>query len=263
MIFAEQSIWRSAGEQIIWVAAVVTALGVISRTRPAKWLFRQLIGKPITEWGIKVVSQVVDEKVSEKNGGSSLRDRVDDIAKKQENLSELTHEAIINQDDLRAAINNIHSCLDKRFADTHSQIEKLIVYIENVLVDVFGSKERIRHLYRFLDIPIFETDAKGWCTYVNPSFCKLTGLTVEHSLGEGWLEAVYPDDRLKVLKTWETAVKSASELTVLFRIKNLETNQIVETRTSATPLHDGQQNVVGWIGMLDLIEQETSLGRTS
>ena len=42
---------------------------------------------------------------------------------------------------------------------------------------------------------IFQTDAKGRWTFLNPSWPKITGFAVEESLGRSYLSYVHPDDR--------------------------------------------------------------------
>lgn len=259
MVLADHSIWHTWGETLVWIAGVVTALGIISRTKPAKWLYGQLIGKPATEWGRKVVGDVVDEKVSQNNGGSSIKDQIDAVKEAQNTLTEWSSEAAANQADIKAALDNIHTCLDTRFSDTHQRMEKLTAYTEEVLAEAIGAKERIRQLYRALETPVFETNAQGWCTYVNPAYCKLTGLTVEEALGEGWAEAVHPEDRTRVFRTWSTAIEAAVEFTALYRFRNTQTGQEVEVRGSAAPLHDAHRNVVGWVGTLDPIDRSANL----
>lgn len=245
MILADHSPWHTWGETIVWIAGVATALGIISRTRPVKWLYQQLVGKPVTEWGSKVVGDVVEAKVTQNNGGSSLKDQIDGLNS--------------NQADIKAALENIHTCLDTRFADTHERMEKLTGYAEEVLAEAIGAKERIRQLYRALEIPVFETNAQGWCTYVNPAYTKITGLSVEDALGEGWAEALYPEDRTRVFRSWGQAVEAGAEFTAVYRFRNTQTGKMVEVRGSASPLHDAHRNVVGWVGTLDLIPESTNL----
>src|SRR5690606_22203520 len=129
--------WHTWGESTLWVAAIITALGAISRTKPLRWLFRTLVSRPVTEWGSKMVGDVVDTKVTNRNGGSSLRDQLDDLA---------------------TAVANIHACIDRRATETHDYLDKVMAYSEEVLAEAIGARQRIRHLYRALDMPVFETD---------------------------------------------------------------------------------------------------------
>lgn len=255
MILADHALWHTWGESLVWLAGIATALGVLSRTRPMKWLYRQLVGKPVTEWGQKIVGDVVDAKVSQTNGGSSLRDSIEDIKGQQNTLVEWSAEAASNQEDMKVALKNLHECIDNRFADTHARIERLTSYAEEVLTEALGAKERLRQLYRALDVPIFETDRAGRCTYINPAYTDLTGLPLDDALGEGWAEALHPEDRTRVFKVWQAAIDDNTEFSAVYRFVNTVTGKTTEVRGSASPLHDGKREIVGWVGTLDPVDR--------
>ena len=45
---------------------------------------------------------------------------------------------------------------------------------------------------------LVRADVHGNCTFVNPRFESITGLTREQALGRGWMGALHPDDRVKL-----------------------------------------------------------------
>ena len=75
-----------AGAVAAAIVAVTAALGVMSRARPVRWVFSQLVAEPAGEWlderTEKVVVRVVEPRVAEirsemrPNGGNSLHDRL-------------------------------------------------------------------------------------------------------------------------------------------------------------------------------------------
>jgi len=253
MTLALVALLRQIGEQTIWVAAVVAAIGGLSRTRPAKWLWRRLVALPVTEWGERVVGAVVDDKVSKPNGGSSVVDRLDGLKANQEILANGSVAAWTRQDQVIARVDDIHSCLEERFGGVDLQIIKLSEMSESVLQEAVGATGRIRQIYRALDMPVFETDDSGWCTYVNPAWTRLTGLPIEEAQGEGWAESLHPVDRDRVFRTWGKAVDEHKDFTAIYRLRNVNTSAVANVRGSASPLHDGSGNVVGWVGTLDLL----------
>ena len=253
MILLETPLWQQAGEQLVWVAAVATAVGFLSRTRPAKWLWRSLVARPATEWGERVVGSVVDEKVSKPNGGSSIADRLNTVCEGQETLADSSVKLWKRQDDLMDRIETIHSCLDRRFSEADMRIDHLTKMAELVLEEASGAKERVRQLFRSLDVPVFEADKKGWRLYVNPAWTHLTGLPIDEARGEGWGEAVHPEDRDRVFQAWELAVEGGAAFTLVYRTRNVLTGVVTNVRSSASPLHNGQESVVGWIGTLDVL----------
>lgn len=48
---------------IITTAAVITALGVISRTRPVRWVFRRLVSDPLAAWFSALVGAEVSKQL--------------------------------------------------------------------------------------------------------------------------------------------------------------------------------------------------------
>lgn len=232
MFLAGAALWKTAGGGVIWMAAVTTAVGIISKTPPAKWFWRRLVAIPMKEWGTKVVSDVVEEKVSKSNGGGSIKDQM--------NL-------------LEESLQRIHDCLDRRFSDTHEWMAKMTVLGESTLAESVGARERIRQLYRPLDIPIFEADGNGSFTYLNPAYCKLAGMTWEAMLGDGWTRCIDPDDRDRVLKFWENSVVNGTPFSCLYSVHNASDGSVVEIQANANPLHEGSEGVRGWTGFLEVL----------
>jgi len=264
MILAETApIWERFGEQTIWFAAVATALGVLSRTRPARWVWRHLVTSPVTEWGERVVGSVVEEKVSKPNGGSSVTDKLANLGESQEILARGAVANWKRQDDILSRVGTIHQCLDRRFSETDARIDKLTELAELVLQEATGAKERIRQLYRAIDVPIYETDADGWRLYVNPAWTRLTGLSIEEASGEGWAQSLHPEDRDRVFEAWRIAVEAGKNFTVIYRVRNSHTGVVTNVRGSASPIHDGRDQIVGWIGTLDPIPESSTLVHTS
>jgi PAS domain S-box-containing protein len=57
-------------------------------------------------------------------------------------------------------------------------------------------------------VGLFQTDPDGRCLYVNPRWCEITGLTPAEASGRGWSSALHPDDRARVLKEWDAAIRA-------------------------------------------------------
>lgn len=234
-IFSNGAWLRSAAELLIYLGAIVGALGLVEKylinkpffTRPFRWIWKMIVSDPLSRWGKRLVGDVVDGRMAIGN-----RDQFDN---------------------LETLVQSLHDCLDRRFSETHLQIEKLTKYSEEVLAEAIGSKERLRQLHRSLDIPVFETDLNGYYEYINPSFSEITGLSFEETLGEGWVEALHPEDRSRVLKVWNNAISGKIDFNSIYRFKNIKTGRVFSIKASAKPLHDAHANIVGWVGTLDSV----------
>lgn len=70
---------------------------------------------------------------------------------------------------------------------------------------VAASEKRYHTLTEISPVGIFHTDATGFTTYVNPYWTFISGMQADKALGNGWFDAVHPDDREALLKSWEKA----------------------------------------------------------
>ncbi|MCC6961007.1 MAG: PAS domain S-box protein [Dehalococcoidia bacterium] len=70
----------------------------------------------------------------------------------------------------------------------------------------------------YFPVGIFWGDTSGKCGGVNPRWCELSGLSAEESLGYGWVRAIHPDDRERVLSLHAQHVREPSPLYIEFRL---------------------------------------------
>jgi len=92
-------------------------------------------------------------------------------------------------------------------------------------------------------------DPVGNCVYVNPRWIQLTGQTTVQALGRGWLRALHPDDRERILREWTRAADSASEYLAEFRF--LEPDGAVSTGlTRAHRVTDSQGGFRGYLAVV-------------
>ncbi len=81
------------------------------------------------------------------------------------------------------------------------------------------SEQRYHLLASASPVGIYHTDAKGDCLYVNKRWCEIAGLAPEQARGEGWAQALHPDDREKVSKEWQRAARDKLPFTAEYRFK--------------------------------------------
>lgn len=82
-----------------------------------------------------------------------------------------------------------------------------------------ASRLRFETLASLVPVGIFQTDASGECTYVNEAWCEITGLTAEEALGDGWAQALHPDDRERIWKEWRDAARAAEPFRSEYRFR--------------------------------------------
>jgi len=259
-VFAEETTaaWQTYGAAVLWIAGLGTALGVIWHlpivNRPLRWLWRHLISTPISEWTNHTVSSVLENQMLTGPLGAQMAATTNLAQDGLKNSREIldnwaTYKS--DQADTLAMLANIHDCIDRRFTESNARLAKLSEFVEEALDGATASTERIRQLYRSLDIAIFEADSEGLCVYVNPAYSEMTGLSYGDSLGGGWMEAVVPPERDRVERGWKNAVNARGDFNAIFRVHNVMTQHDLQVKGSAMPLHNGSKQVVGWIGTLD------------
>ena len=53
---------------------------------------------------------------------------------------------------------------------------------------------QFRRMAEAVPVPAWSATLDGACDFVNQAWCAHTGLSLDQSLGSGWLAAVHPDD---------------------------------------------------------------------
>ena len=56
-------------------------------------------------------------------------------------------------------------------------------------------------------VGLFRTDPAGLCLCVNARWSEIAGLSATEALGQGWAQALHPDDRERVVAEWNQATR--------------------------------------------------------
>jgi PAS domain S-box-containing protein len=116
------------------------------------------------------------------------------------------------------------------------------------------SEMRWRTMAHSLPQLVWTCEAEGNCDFLSRRWVEYTGVPAEQQLGLGWIEQVHPEDRQRLTQCWQTAVATASDFEVEFRIRRYDdTYRWFDTR--AIPLKDTQGRVLKWIGSNTDIEE--------
>lgn len=90
------------------------------------------------------------------------------------------------------------------------------------------SQQRYQTLAMAAPVGIFRTDAFGNFSYVNEHWSQITGLSSIAAMGQGWQNAIHPEDRQKVWQQWQNAINNRSSFSAEYRFvsaQNSEKNQ--------------------------------------
>ncbi|MEH1868153.1 MAG: ATP-binding protein [Nostoc sp.] len=143
---------------------------------------------------------------------------------------------------------------------TNEQLQQEILERQRILEVLRQSEERYRYLAEAIPQLVWTTDANGECDFFNQNWCDYTGLTLEQSLGSGWLAALHPDDVQNADKVWSNAVKNGSTYNNEYRFKRASDGSYRWQLARGLPLKDEQGIVVKWFGTCtDIHEQKQIL----
>jgi len=109
------------------------------------------------------------------------------------------------------------------------------------------SEEQYRSLVIATSQIVWETNLEGRVVVDNPIWRAFTGQSVEEFWGDGWLNAVHPDDRNRVAKIWDDAVKTNSTYDTEYRIRS-SSGEYSDFSVRGVPIKDEDGNVLSWVG---------------
>ena len=118
-------------------------------------------------------------------------------------------------------------------------------------------EERFRRLVEASAASVWTSGPDGSLVEESPSWRAFTGQSLEESRGDGWLEAIHPDDRDMVRADWDRCVAEGGSQDLEHRVWNEETKSYRWVAGRAVPLRDAEGNVRGWVGMdVDIDERK-------
>ena len=95
----------------------------------------------------------------------------------------------------------------------------------------------------------------GGIEEVGPKWLELTGMAPHQALGDGWLDALHPDDKARVAAVWRSHVGSRAPVDVAYRIR-LHDGGYRWMRARATARLGADGSVLRWYGTLEDVHAE-------
>jgi diguanylate cyclase (GGDEF)-like protein/PAS domain S-box-containing protein len=84
------------------------------------------------------------------------------------------------------------------------------------------SEKEFRTLAESMPQIVWIAGADGGNTYFNQHWMDYTGLSLEESLGEGWIKPLHPEDRQRAWNTWTLAISSSGLYSIECRLRRLD-----------------------------------------
>lgn len=97
----------------------------------------------------------------------------------------------------------------------------------------------------------------GSVEYFNKRYSEYTGLPVQQSLGNGWLQVLHPDDLQRTIQIWKESLQSNLAYEIQYRFKSSNEDTYRWQVGKALPLKDNAGKVIKWFGTTtDIHEQK-------
>jgi PAS domain S-box-containing protein len=129
--------------------------------------------------------------------------------------------------------------------------------------ELLESRNLFRTLADYAPVGIFQTNALGACIFVNKKWCQLTGLSEQQALGQGWISALHPEDRQRVVDVWYGAVAGKEEFQAEYRFLHADA-QVVFVQGNAVEVYREETGAQHYIGcVVDITERKKAMEEVS
>jgi PAS domain S-box-containing protein len=115
------------------------------------------------------------------------------------------------------------------------------------------SQEKFRTLVEAIPHLVWTSNEDGRWHYASPQWLDFTGQTIEQASGLGWLDAVHPQDRERILRAWDTAGVNG-RLDMEYRLRDRD-GAYRWFRTTAAPLST-KNGETQWFGTCSDFEEQ-------
>jgi PAS domain S-box-containing protein len=113
--------------------------------------------------------------------------------------------------------------------------------------EVLAQEEKFRFLCESMPQIVWRLRADGWREYCNQRWFDYTGMTLQQTLGWGWLAAMHPDDLPNFRRGWQQATDTGELFQSEYRLKRGD-GRYHWHLSRALPLKDKQGVIVQWFG---------------
>ncbi|BAY31697.1 PAS/PAC sensor hybrid histidine kinase [Nostoc carneum NIES-2107] len=131
-----------------------------------------------------------------------------------------------------------------------AKIERQANQLAALNADLRKSEEQFRSLSACSPVGIFLTDIDGNCTYTNPRYQSILGISDEDCLGTGWLRSLRPEDRERIFADWSAAAQQGKEYYSEFSIVTA-TGTVRWLTLRSSPMLSNEAEVIGYVGTVE------------
>lgn len=120
------------------------------------------------------------------------------------------------------------------------------------------SESRYHSLASSVPVGIFRTDVDGRCLYVNEQWCEISGFSEAEAFGDGWGQAIHPEDREEVFRVWNKAVEASVPFSHQYRFLRPDGSATMVFGRAVAEYDDSDQ-IIGYVGSITDITDRARL----
>lgn len=121
------------------------------------------------------------------------------------------------------------------------------------------SEARYRALINLSPQAVWMALPDGRLEFANQYFLELTGLSLEEAAGDGWVRALHPEHRKRVLEEWQRALQTGSALRLELPLRRASDGEYRWHQALAQPIRGERGEILRWIGIgLDIHDRKTA-----
>ena len=169
---------------------------------------------------------------------------------------------LANHTVLRAKDGSRHHISDSAapIRNTHGELQGVVLVFRDVSEEyqlreaLANSELHFRALANSGQALVWTAGLDMGCDYFNEPWLRFTGRTLQQETGEGWVEGVHPEDRLRCLETYRTAFDRREIFSMEYRLRHAsgEYRWIID---QGCPRFDTQNQFLGYVGhCMDITE---------
>jgi PAS domain S-box-containing protein len=113
---------------------------------------------------------------------------------------------------------------------------------------LLASEARFRAAVEAVSDILWTTDAQGLMVATQPGWCAFTGQTRDQCQGDGWSEALHPEDVAPTLAAWKASVGARQPFNVEHRVRRRDGEWRLFS-VNARPVFSREGSVSEWVGV--------------
>lgn len=121
---------------------------------------------------------------------------------------------------------------------------------EQITSDLKKSEATFRAMNEASPLGIFMADVQGKYVYTNIVYQNICGLSSEETMGDGWINSIYPDDRYQVMQQWNSFISGKTSKYVNAHRFLRKNGTVAWTKVQSVQVYL-ENKISGYLGVLE------------